>query len=70
MNGSGQAVNDRPVAGAPMEEAGEPTKEDLLGRLDEVLAYGFGRVEVMIQHHQMQTLTWQKVQTRHSRKRE
>lgn len=68
MNGSGQVTNERRGDAAPVEEQENPTREDVLKRLDEILEYGWGRVEVTVQDHDISAVQWQKVQVRKKRK--
>jgi len=70
MHGSGQGTSERKIAAAPVEEPEELNGEEVLKRLEEILDYGWGRVEVTVQDHDISTLQWQKVQVRKKRKKE
>lgn len=70
MNGSGQVQSERPVTAAAVEEPEELNGEEVLKRLDEILAYGWGRVEVIVQDHDISAVQWQKVKVRKKRTRE
>ena len=40
------------------------TEKDVLAKLQELLSYGYGRLEIVVRNHQISALNWQKSMVR------